>query len=215
MSKNKSKRNVVLWSGGADSTAVLNHWGGVSCEDYPIVALSIVAHPCLNEHQIKKQNEVQARYLKHAKRKGYHIKHMKMEFSGDFSWKDTASPQPCMWLSALLQVIQDGDTVFCGYIRSDCVWHRIHEFKSIFSASCALKEIDATLKFPWEWERKVDILRRLRKGKVPDSCWFSCDDTNNGRACRKCSKCKEVSDARKALTEYDKPGKSEMIKGKR
>jgi len=209
-------RTVVVWSGGADSTCLLNHYAGVSSEDWPIVALSVVAYPHISRPLLQKQAEVQKRYLEWAKRRGYHIKHHTMRVTGSFGYgREGNAPQPSLWLAALSQILDERDRVMMGYIRTDDVWHCMSEFRDVFDAFCKLKEFKhAKLEFPFEWEHKVDILRRLKKGKVPDRCWFSCDHTKDGKPCGQCSKCDELAAARALLKKQDVARKVIMLDDK-
>jgi len=198
----ESFRYLVAWSGGADSTLLLDWYAETSSKVQQVVALSVTGHPHLFAEFVKKQNEVQKRYLKHLRRKGYHVQHQRMEMSGTFSFgepKTDAIAQPLVWLSTIVQVVQDGDRVLMGYIRDDCFWHNRHLFEKAFHSLCRLKGVDVKLEYPLEWEEKVGVLRRLKRGKVPDSCWFSCEKTKNGKPCGKCSKCLEIKRARKTL----------------
>jgi 7-cyano-7-deazaguanine synthase in queuosine biosynthesis len=204
-------RFVIIWSGGADSTALLDYYAGSSSEDYPTIALSVSGHPYLSKAFVRKQNEVQKRYLKHAKGRGYHIRHERMRFSGNFEWGDAKSlNQAVMWLSAIIQVIKDKDQVLMGYIRRDDFWHYRREYEDAFRAACLAKGIEAKIGFPFEWDEKADILRRLKKAKVPDSCWFTCERTKAGKACGTCNKCTAVIRAWEALKKEEaKPRKDD------
>jgi 7-cyano-7-deazaguanine synthase in queuosine biosynthesis len=195
-------RYVVLWSGGADSTLVLNDYSKVSSEGYPLIALSITGHPNLHGPFVKAQNAAQKRYLKFAKRKGYHIKHYRMKVGGNFVWggDHSGTAQPTVWLGALAHVIGHNDTVLAGYTQNDGFWHFNHQFREAFKAICALKELKGvTIEFPLEYTEKKNVLRRLVDGKIPASCWFSCDSTRNSKPCGRCSKCEDIKEARKPI----------------
>jgi len=196
-----TNRTVVLWSGGADSTLLLHQYAGVSSEDYPVVALSVIGHPNLNKHQISAQNAAQQRYLKFAKKKGYHIDHQTVITSGKFVWggDHDGNAQPVVWLGALAQIVGKNDIVLMGYIRDASFWHFNHEFKEAFRTMCGLKGLEAKLSFPLEYHHKWEVMQDLKSEKIPDNCWFSCDGTANKKPCGSCSKCKEIEDAKKEL----------------
>lgn len=192
-----SRRYVVLWSGGMDSTALLHHYAGVSSEDYPVTALTITKHPQLNKHFIKAQNAAQKRYLKFAKQKGYHIKHERMGYSGTFRYNGPHSgrSQPTVWLASLIQTLDDKDIVLMGYMRTGCFWHYRGYFVNAFNAMQKLKGVDAKLEFPFEWDNKAEIYARLHADKVPNNCWFSCEETKTSKACGTCDKCVSIKKA--------------------
>lgn len=197
-------RNVVIWSGGADSTYILDHYAGVSSEDYPVVALSVTKHSHLRKEQLKVQNEVQARYLEHAKKKGYHIKHEKVSVQGDFLMhadSKNGMAQPLLWFAYLLSCAEDSDVIHLGYIKGDSFWHNRSVFENAFNSLCILKGVKATLNYPCEWDEKVTILEKLKKANVPNNCWWSCDQPEDGKACKVCGKCLAIKVGRKQMVE--------------
>lgn len=194
--------NVVLWSGGADSTLVLDHYAGTSSEDYPTRAISIVSHPYLAKPFMRAQAQARKKYLELAKKRGYHVKYERMSISGNWLWGATsesfehASAQPVIWLAALIQVLQHKDRLLLGYIRGDCFWHIKDKFEVAFRALCGLKGIEVEVEYPVEYDYKADILRKLRESKVPNSCWFTCEDTKNGQPCGECINCEAIEEAK-------------------
>jgi len=201
-------RNVVLWSGGADSTSLLDHYAGVSCRDYPVVAL-VVEHSKISPIFARAQQKARAEYAKLAKRRGFHLLIQTVKTSGNFEFGLNDScryyvPQPIVWLNAISQVVKDGDTVFMGYIGGDLFWHFKDRFEAVFKAFCVLKGIDASLEYPLEFQRKSDILAKLKRQKIPARCWFSCERTTDGKPCGICSKCQEVNDARDLMKKRKK-----------
>lgn len=212
-------RNIVIWSGGADSTYVLDHWAGASSEDHPVIALTVNEHPKLSKPFLERQRQARREYLVVAKKRGYHIKQQNVDVRGQFDWGlkvnigDHGCPtaQLIMWLSALAQVVGDGDTVLFGYIRTDAFWHSRELFETAFDTLCKLKGVKATLRYELEWQYKADVLRMLNGARIPQRCWFSCEDVGkDGKACGHCSKCDEVADAKKHWRyKHDSPPISE------
>lgn len=196
-------KEIVLWSGGADSTEILTWLASASSECYPKIALSVTGYNGqINKKQLMGQNAAQIRYLKWANKKGYHIKHERIAMTGSFVARGDpaqkmAMAQPVVWLSAVINVVDEGDTIYMGYNRGSSFWHNRSLFEDAFHAVCRLKGIKAKLEYPLEWDFKADILRKLRKKKVPNNCWFSCDKTEDGKACGECSKCKKMAEAKK------------------
>lgn len=176
-----------------DSTALLNHFGPISYKDCPLLALS-VDHPLLSRPHMKGQKAAQANYLRFAKKKGYHIVHERVVYSGNFSWNGPTygQAQPSLWLLSLIQVLRDHDTIHFGYIQDDIFWHYHKAFSEVFDSVCKLFAISAELSFPFEWMKKKDVYETLRNTKVPNNCWFSCENTSNGKSCGVCDKCKEI-----------------------
>ncbi|GAG31920.1 unnamed protein product, partial [marine sediment metagenome] len=151
-------------------------------------------HPRLHKPFIKAQNEAQKRYLKWAKKKGYHIKHERMAYYGNVEWNGptTGCAQPTLWLATLIQAIGDQDVVMMGYNHKDDFWHYRSDFENAFYALCKLKGVKAELELPFEWKKKRDLYAMLRVDKVPNNCWFSCEDTAKGKPCGVCDKCLDI-----------------------
>jgi 7-cyano-7-deazaguanine synthase in queuosine biosynthesis len=190
-------RNVVVWSGGADSTALLDWYASTSSKATPTLALSIASHPYLHKDSVKAQNTAQEAYLKYARRKGYHIQHKIVKVSGKFDWGGPTSgtAQSIVWLFAIAQVLQDDDIVLMGYIRKDDFWHYRDKFVALFDAMCAYKDVKAKIQFPLEWDTKSEVIGRLRNAKVPNKCWTSCDNYKGKKPCGVCSKCITLKEA--------------------
>jgi hypothetical protein len=197
-------RTIIAWSGGADSTALLDHYAGVSSEDYPVYAVSVCKHPNLNERQLFCEDIARGNYLGLAKERGYWIEHLKIEIGGDFDISppvmDRALPptQMWLWLSVVSQVVGfghgggDGDRLLLAYIRGDVFWHFLATFRDAFYSLMKLKGLEAELLFPFEWETKEGIFRRLKTAKIPYDCWWSCDNPRSDYSrCGRCKKCIE------------------------
>jgi len=191
--------NVVLYSGGADSTVLLDYYAGSSCRDYPIKAFS-VRYVGINEEQMHFENIARKKYLELAKLKGYWIEHYNISIDcRDIlkRSKDGNAIQPIMWMCGIMPFMNDEDVLMCGYISGDCLWHIKHEYVTAFNSLCALKGIRAELKFPNEWKNKKDIVDYLKEAKMPKSCWFNCEKpTLSGKACGECNKCMEIKNAK-------------------
>lgn len=180
---------------------MLDYYAGVSSEDYPVYAISIARHPNLLRAQLKAEAVARVNYLNFARSKGYWIKHEGIEFSGSFDAKGPKGEGPpgqmWIWLTAISQCVADDDVAMFAYIKPDAMWHYKHEFVGAFEAIMALKGVEATVKFPFEWKAKKDILGDLKKAKVPDYCWWSCErPRGDGSRCGRCHKCVEIREAR-------------------
>lgn len=189
--------DMVVWSGGADSTYLLNHYATVSCEEYPVRAVTVIRHPYLCSDQLAMQNKARKNYLKFAKSKGYHVSCETVAISGSFSFKHSdVSAQMLMWLTAIAPCVGEGDTVCFAYIKEDGMWHHKQKFVDAFHSLCAVKGVSAELKFPFEWTHKYQILDRLKANRVPKLCYWTCDHPVSGKACGKCEKCLEIARAK-------------------
>ncbi len=189
--------HVVVWSGGADSTALLEYYSQSSCKAYPVIALTVRGMLNINPGQFVNQRIVQERFKRWAKRHGRHIEYSVITIG--------KAPIPCnsqsiWWLCHLFPYIRQNMIVHFGYIRGDDFWHFKGRFVQAFNALCVVgSEKDepnkAKLEFDYEWTRKKEVLVKLREAKVPGNCWWTCEGSTSKKACGKCNKCRELADA--------------------
>jgi 7-cyano-7-deazaguanine synthase in queuosine biosynthesis len=191
---------IVIWSGGADSTLILcswaEHWKRKKYAD-PIVALTVSHHSLCNREQFKCQAKAQKEFKKFAKSKGWNIKYKTVRVGG--TAKNTGR-QAFLWASQLMPYFMDGDYVGWGYTASDTgFWHYSNEFIEFLKAGNSYRKINVEHTFPVEYLNKLDVVKGLRKYKVPPSCIWTCDAPRNGKPCGSCKKCIELFYACKEL----------------
>lgn len=196
-------RQVVIWSGGMDSTLLLDQTVDnlVGSEDSQVTAISILSHNNINKNLLRAQSIAQQNYLKFASDQGksQYIDYVTVEILG--TYEATQTSQSEVWLCHIFPYLQSQDTVMFGYIKQDCFWHFKDSFVQAFTGLCTLKEATITLEFPLEWKTKVEILDALMSRGIPESCWWTCEDVvENMLPCGKCSKCDELSKARQDLS---------------
>jgi hypothetical protein len=145
---------------------------------------------------MERQREARARYLKWAKRRGYHIHNVILKVDKGDEYLDVSGGQSMLWLSQLAPYFLEGEVHF-GYIRGDDFWHTKHEFAEAFQALSRLANLSCLLKLPLEWCNKGEVLCRLSNWEVPNNCWWTCDGEPRGkRPCGRCVKCEELAIAR-------------------
>jgi len=205
--------HAVVWSGGADSTASLYYWAGISGRSWPVRALTVVDHKNINTHLLKAQTIVQKRFLKLAEKRKLHISHERLIVKGNCHAKN--STQAEIWLCHLFPYFHDDETIHFGYVRRDDFWHFHERFKRTFDALASAREKPPILELDREWKEKWEILKYLHDKKIPDNCWWSCEMVKkNLRACGECKKCKEVALGRKDLRENIAAGKKKIKAGR-
>ncbi len=205
--------HAVIWSGGADSTASLYHYAGVSCLDYPVRALTVVDQQNLNTNQLKAQDKTQKRFLQLAAKRKLHISHERLILKGNCDAKN--STQAELWLCHLFPYFRDDETIHFGYIRRDDFWHHHERFKKTFDSLASARDKPPRLELDREWKEKWEILKYLRDNKIPDHCWWSCEGVGkNLRPCGDCKKCNEVALGMKGLRENLAMGKKKIKAGR-
>lgn len=189
-------RQVVVWSGGADSTYLLHWYATCSSIQNPVHAITVDSHSQLNKKFMAAQRAARGRYLKFAEKLGLPIEvHTVIQ---DCSEKisigigKNTSAQPMMWLCSIMPFVKDDDVVCFSYISEDGIWHHKRDFEDVFDSICRLKNIDAKLHFSLENFRKYQVLQKLTEYGIKDNMWWSCENPQNKKPCGICYKCCEL-----------------------
>lgn len=186
----------VLWSGGMDSTALLYALAKTfSTRKNPIYAISILAD-CVVSGQ--KERWFRKQQKKIFKKEKLNIKYINIEIKnayGNYNRENARMPmlQPLLWLSSLVQLLKYNNNaqILFAYVREDDIWHRIAEFKRIFSTFKLFAYNDRLeLKFPLEWVRKQEVIKFLEKHNLLRYVTF-CEEESY-KPCGACPSCKRV-----------------------
>jgi 7-cyano-7-deazaguanine synthase in queuosine biosynthesis len=211
-------RQVVVWSGGADSTLVLEKLARESTVRQPIMALTVDSHSQVNEHEMDGQRLARAAYLKGASSRKLFIDSWCVSLKTTGQVAAQILPLVTIWFATMMPYIADGDTVHLGYIRGDDFWHIRGEFTAAFEAVCRLNGIKATLQFPLEWHTKTEVVRDLQAYRVPFAHVWTCEAPILVRKkpvqCGTCGKCKAIVRAC-ALPTLHETASMLRIKGKK
>jgi len=183
-------KEIVVWSGGADSTCILNRLAKKSSKQNPVSVYVITT----NGDVIKQKKELEARtqLLKEFKKRGYHIQKRNIDLNG----YSIAKNQPITWLCGLMPYLQTYEdcNIHFGYIYEDSFWHMrehfVNAFYSLFKMS--LTQVKYELFFDLEWTHKNEVLAELKNAKLLHLIWTCEHPTKTERACGKCDKCKEL-----------------------
>jgi len=200
--------DLVVWSGGMDSTALLHWQAGVSSRDYPVRAITVEEHLYINRYQLKAQAQAQKKYLAFAAKNGVWIKHERVCIKGNPTIDEGIGGQAYIWLSHIAPYIHKNDNVHFAYIKPDTFWHHKKEFLEAFDSLVKMLGVKAKVMFDFEWKTKVEIIEMFeRKYKIPRSCYWSCEGTKNTKPCGTCNKCIELKNAREELKKKDRQAK--------
>ena len=133
--------NVVVWSGGCDSTLVLAQWSDTASQDNQLFAVSF-EHYGVNDVKTVCEREARKKILQ--KINHPFVKHTTIEVrvSGDklvFLDGDQADrqgyglPQAVMWLGNILPWMPSKSPVWIGlgYVKGDDFWHYRNEFEQV------------------------------------------------------------------------------------
>lgn len=194
-----SKKNVVMWSGGADSTLVLTELLANPDAQFPVTALTVDSHPNLNVELMARERAARKRFKSLARKRGYRLIAKEISISAEGGLD--AGTQQSLWMSTLMQYVEKGSCVHFGYVRGDDFWHVKAEAIALASAMWKMRDGEASVElcFDLEYVRKPEVLKRLALNSIPDSCWWSCETPVKRSQCNGCWKCWEIAQAKSAL----------------
>ena len=182
--------NIVLWSGGYDSTLMLHNLLSGGYRD--VIAVSVKYHPQLSNELLAMERRARNNYAEYAK-----INNMEFdqaEILIDNTSTITVSPggivQPSIWLMISMLYVNDGDTLHFGYIRSDDFWHHKQQFVTMFESICGLRNLEnVKLRFNLEWYTKWDVIAEFEKLGVPSDCAWYCESPKSDFPHTPCGAC--------------------------
>jgi 7-cyano-7-deazaguanine synthase in queuosine biosynthesis len=190
---------VVVWSGGHDSTLVLQQLLSKVTVDNPIRALSMT-HDQYDKIKTKCERKARSVILKkwgNNKHKLIHPYEINVTSTSMVYFNDYKIPgQPMFWLTGVFPYLRTGDEVYFGYISGDDFWHFKEEFCNAFFALCKFAGITATLNFPLEYWAKESVLRETDKLGLSKICWTCEDPPKSKKPCGKCHSCINIAKAR-------------------
>jgi hypothetical protein len=171
-------RDVVIWSGGLDSTAVLYMLGEKSTKKNPVTTLSCKYHYRCNRLQFLAQSNARENYLKWAKRQGHYIEPYEISVKGD-AVGDLRLRQHHLFTSLFASYFRRGDIIHWGWKAGE-----------LWDVCGSIEFLQSYNKFMFEGMddppihksilddkgiHQYHITRLFKKWKVPESCVFTCD----------------------------------------
>lgn len=202
--------NMILFSGGLDSTLLLNRLAKESSKAHPVLAIACVVDKNDDKQnlQIQAEKRVREKIVKEMKKRGYHIiyKELNINLYGDSDNNVLPSTeawiQQIWWVTAAASFAVNNSVINLSYIINDQFWNTKREFEDIIYGFMTIKNITIKVNYPLQYTVKGDIIKELKEEKLYDLCWICESPKKQGRAfipCGKCNKCKELKIAEYAL----------------
>jgi hypothetical protein len=147
--------NVLLWSGGFDSTAILLHMYDHP-EEYPCVR--VMSCKCDDIPNHVEDSEGRAKI----------INLLKLNENPRFYLREsTMSPatfggsQAILWtLLASMSLAENEDgKIHCGYIKGDDFWHFRPWFENAITNACKIVGSTVSFVYPHEWHTKKEMVK--------------------------------------------------------
>ena len=207
------RKKLLVWSGGLDSTMLLNNLAKDSSKENPVYAFSFDAD-FIDDRKNEMESQARRNYLAYAQKQGYHIKHEIV------SLKATVSPyktwgQQKSWLSFILPYIPDDCDVYYAYIQGDCIWPAIDNYMKIFQEFKYLGGFQTScLEFPFCFKEKWQVLKEYQEAEIPQDCFWTCEHpSSKGKieACGICEPCIHLKMAQIELDCRESVGKEDIV----
>lgn len=187
----EQRKMFVVWSGGCDSTYLLDDWSKYASINDPIYAVSFEIQ---NVGEGKLNNEREARRKIKEKLKDRPIKYIeiKSEISdsvSELSHVAKGVSQPQLWLGMLIPFLPNNAQIAFGYIQGDCFWHYRQHVDSILAAMAKMKGLESvSFHYPMEWVEKFNVIGALRLSGLYEDTWW-CEDSYSSKPCGWCGPC--------------------------
>jgi 7-cyano-7-deazaguanine synthase in queuosine biosynthesis len=187
-------RNVVIWSGGLDSTAILYMAGMLSTKENPVITLSVKEHHRCNAGQMRAQSIARHKYLRFAKSIGHFIQAQEISVSGN-AVGDLMLRQHHLWPSLFQIYFQPEDIVSWGYKKGEPYQEKdflklLNSFNSFADNLEGARRGPIRYAFPLKNIDNVQLIKMLMSFEIPMDCMFCCNTPIGIVPCDSCDKCK-------------------------
>lgn len=190
--------NVVVWSGGMDSTLVLDQVCSAN-PDKCIWAYTI-NWDMLDDLKVEKEKEARKNYLSHAKKKGYGIAHRTITVKANMGAADLGLAQCLAWLSYVVPYLPKKSRLYLGYHNADEFWKQEENVRDYVSAAAIIGDREIKLSFPLQFMSKCEILEEFKSRQIPLSCFWTCEKPKRRGmkivSCGRCTPCINLKVAR-------------------
>jgi len=190
--------HVVVWSGGMDSTLVLDRVCSANM-DRCIWAHTII-WDMLNDLKVEKEKEARRNYLSWAKKKGYDIAHRTIKVTADMGAPGLGLAQCLAWFSYVIPYLPENSILYLGYHSGDDFWTKADDVSDYVDAAAKIGNRKIELAYPLQFTSKCNILEEFKSRKIPMSCFWTCENPKrrNGKivSCGKCTPCIKLKTAK-------------------
>lgn len=190
--------HVVVWSGGMDSTLVLDR----VCSANPdrCIWAHTINWDMLNGLKVKKEKEARKNYLSCAKKKNYNIAHRMITVTANMGAEALGPAQALAWFSHVIAYLPENSILYLGYHSGDEFWEYALLFEKFIDTAAKISGRKIKLCYPLQYMGKCDILEEFRSRKIPLSCFWTCEKPkrrgNKIFSCGKCTPCINLKTAK-------------------
>ena len=189
-----SKRPLVLWSGGFDSTClVINK---LLQSDIDILYVNLDNNSFQQRHEKRAIRKLKS-IIADANLPGKIVEEHTFRYQTIKISRESIFAQPPLWLLAATFIANPEfhSSVSIGYVKYDDAWHYKYEIFKAYEAlvNLTFNSNKVLLDFPFEWKTKKDLIDMLKVDftyadqilKLAYHC-----ESGNVKSCGECSSCK-------------------------
>ncbi len=153
------KEQVLVWSGGMDSTCLLFDL----LEKHDKIRIISFVSDMLSSGE--EDTEARKKILKILEK--YHIgKYTYMEYPIQFM----SYYQGSHWFTNLSLLIRNDSEIHMGYIRTDDFWHRKQFLEEAFYSIQKMDNINSEIIYDYEWKTKEEIIEKAKSIGIYNIC---------------------------------------------
>ncbi len=186
-------RNIVLWSGGCDSTLLLYQLSK-SNPDKSVHAVSICTSYAPDAIEIKREKVCREKIKKHFNEMGinnilYTEINVDMPLNEEFESWTSLMFFPIIYLGNITPYLKHGDIVYQAYIKEDIELHFKYPILNLAKLVSAIIGVNFEYKFPFEYKSKIDVVDEIIKLGLLDKVSWCSHPLKDGSPCKKCRSC--------------------------
>jgi len=202
-SKWVDKYHYVIWSGGLDSTYLLDQIARIySTQEQQVYTISFI-YPHIDKNKELMEKRARKKYLSYARKKGYNIESFVLNIADAPPMGGRGLKQQILWMLLSLPYVWDNSVMHFGYVRKDDFWHYRHRFDKIAKQIGKIKEL-SSVEMAYDLE---DVDKSNLIGKIPDGMFWYCESPKKIKKrivpCGTCCCCvtHKVAEYRKSLVD--------------
>ena len=184
--------DVVLFSGGCDSTLVLYRRAieALKTNSYNRVKALSIIHDQVPAQEKQKQ-------AREAVRKEFEARQLPIDWlevnitqsKGTGVCSDGLT-QPVIWFVFSVMYTTKDDCLYPGYHKGDDYWMRRYEIEAAFHNMCVtMEKPNVSIKYELCDFYKRDVIQELKNRNLYDLCWYCEYPTSSGTPCGNCIPC--------------------------
>lgn len=190
---------LVSWSGGCDSTLVLfdlctaqkereDSGSGLIIQDFEKVRAISVFHDQSDKDKKILEARARRRIYNEFKKRGLHFESLTVHIRNIQGETRGGGLESAVWILSAIPYLLKKETFHVGYIREDDVWHDRDAYIKGYNGIQELIGNEGGVKFPLEWDTKLDVVKRLQDAKLFDLTWW-CEKPKDKKPCGTCKPC--------------------------